>query len=528
MAAGRAGFFGKVLAARPADLVPYAWDLASDRIAWGPGAAELAALADGASFARAVETEGGPGRAEAIAAAHRPDTGHGSPYACRYALNLSSGRWVAVEDRGRWFADARGRPAHARGLLRIDAKDTLSAAVRARAALIAAIDADRTARRPRWAATLVVGRFETAADGAGIDDIPGRLRRLMRRKDRLIPYGPDRFAVLLPSCPSSEAGAALALIADLLTMAGPALRRLALGAACAPADAAEAGDLLRRAEAALAPARRPGLFAEGPAAAPRSAAGTSGEDIVAALNRREIDLALLPALDGSGGEAFATALPVIRHAAAPGDLAAAAERNGLSVLVDMRALERIADRLSRQPLERLAWRLALSTFRSPGLLAALAAHLGARPGIESRLIVEVPEDALGFSAGRGRLDAMKALGVALMLGGFGQGHAAARRLAALPFDLVRIDPRLVERLSRAPEDRLRLRALIDRARHLGLATVADGVATVADRHALAAWGIDAVQGEIAGPPIRTPRPDVRTGETGSPHGLPVRATLFGS
>jgi EAL domain-containing protein (putative c-di-GMP-specific phosphodiesterase class I) len=520
MAARRAGLFGKACAARPADLIAYAWDLSSDRIAWGPGAADLAAFGDGAAFARALEADGGTGRAEAIAAATAPDAGHGSPFACRYALNIAPGRWVAVEDRGRWFADPRGRPALARGLVRLDAADTLGAAVRARAALLGVIEADRAARGPRWTATVVVGRFEAAAGGAGIDDIPARLRGLMRRKDRLIPYGPDRFAVLLPCCPPEEAGTALALIADLL---GPALPNLMLGAAAAPADGAAPADIVRCAEAALAPARRPGLFSMRREPPARSKGGTQVENILAALNGREIDLALYPALDGRGGEIFASALPAIRSAPGPGDLAAAAEREGLSELLDLRALEEVASRLQQEPQARLAWRVSAATLRAPDLLSGLAAHLGARPGVESRLIVEVPEEALGWPGGRGRLDAIKALGAALMLGGFGQGHAVAGRLSALPFDLVRIDPRLVERLSRAPEDRLRLRTLIERARHLGLVTIADGVTTECDRQVLAAFGVDAVQGEIAGPPVRSPSRFLPLAGSGPPKAASLRS-----
>jgi hypothetical protein len=102
----------------------YAWSLATDALAWGPTAREATGLADlpaeGRAFARLVEAEGGISRADAVRAASGPDRGDGVAYAARYALRLKGDRLVMVEDTGRWFADLRGRPALARGLLRVE------------------------------------------------------------------------------------------------------------------------------------------------------------------------------------------------------------------------------------------------------------------------------------------------------------------------------------------------------------------------------------------------------------------------
>jgi EAL domain-containing protein (putative c-di-GMP-specific phosphodiesterase class I) len=170
--------------------------------------------------------------------------------------------------------------------------------------------------------------------------------------------------------------------------------------------------------------------------------------------------------------------------------------------VDARTLERVCERLAADRDARIAWRIAPEALRSMRFLSVVAAHLGARPGIESRLIVDVPAEALGESRSRGRLDALKALGVATMLSPFGQGRLPERQLRALPLDVLRIDPRLVQTVGRSPDDRLVLRRLIDKAQHLGMATLADGVPDEAALRLLSGFGADYLQGPAVGPAVR--------------------------
>jgi EAL domain-containing protein (putative c-di-GMP-specific phosphodiesterase class I) len=181
-----------------------------------------------------------------------------------------------------------------------------------------------------------------------------------------------------------------------------------------------------------------------------------------------------------------------------GDLPALDQAN-LSLLVDARMLELAADHLARHPEDRLALPIALATLQDQEWLPMLAAHLGARPGIASRLIAQVPEMVLlDTEAAKGRLDAMKALGMNIGLTGFGTGHASQAALQALPIDLVTIDGVFVQSLKRSTADRLFVRTLSDMAHRLGIATMAEWVedATAADW--LAAWGVDYMQGDLFG------------------------------
>ncbi|HEV2557765.1 MAG TPA: GGDEF domain-containing protein [Microvirga sp.] len=492
----------------------YAWDLGTDEIAWGPNAAEVLGIPhagvfpDGASYAAAVEPQGGESRAEAITAGGRPADG-GVPYRVRYALRTRADRLVMVEDTGRWFADAEGRPALARGTLRVDqgsgSEDGLAAGLRARSGLLAQIaDEVAEAQRSRHSLTLVVGHV-TAEDGdpdEALAGLAGALRPLMRRRDRFVPYGPGRFALALASCTAADAPQA---VERLLALAGAdgLAQGLRLGAASAPDHAFDAPTLLRHAEEALASeAGRFAVYAPvetGPSAPP---AGTPAFDIVDALNARTLVAAHRPVRDaGTREPVFHTVVPRIGHEA-PGamaqDLSAAAERAGLSLLLDTRLLELAADFLALRLLHRVVLPIATATLYDPEWLYSLAAHLGARPGIESRLIIEIPETALRDGATRGRLNAMKALGVGIMISGFGSGHTELKDLRQIPVDILKISGALIGNLGRGTEDRLLVHRLVDLAHHLGLATVAEWVADEASAHLLADWGVDYLEGPLCG------------------------------
>ncbi|HEX2510187.1 MAG TPA: EAL domain-containing protein [Microvirga sp.] len=494
----------------------YGWDIGSGSLAWGPNAAEALGIPDigiftvAKAFEEAVESQGGASRADAIAASEASDEGDGVPYRAHYALRTRADRLIMVEDTGRWFADADGRPARARGTILTDlcpsGQNGLAAGLRDRAALLAQIVDDvAEAQRSRHALTLVVGLVDGAVPDseAAPTGLSRCLKPLMRRRDRFVPYAPGRFALALASCPAGEAASALERLLGLAGREGlePYLR---LGAASAPDHAADAPALLRRAEEALASAA-PGHFALYRAPAPAPAAdppGTPPDVVIGALNGRQLVAAHRPVLDSRTRDPVLVTLdPRLGRdgpAACAGDIAAAAERAGLSLLVDTRLLEAAADHLASHLVARVALPIAPSTLHDGEWLNALAAHLGARPGIESRLVVEVPESTLADPATRGRLTAMKALGVGIMVSGFGGGRAAMKQLRHLPVDLLKIDGALVGNLPRSTDDRLLVHRLVDLAHHLGLGTVAEWVDDEPKARLLADWGVDYIEGPLCG------------------------------
>ena len=109
--------------------VVYDWDIVSDRLSWGSNAAETlaafpsSALATGAGFAELVTADSPSSRYLAIHDSGALEGGDDVPYRAVYRLATPDGRVYAVEDLGRWSADASGRPARAHGLMRLVAED---------------------------------------------------------------------------------------------------------------------------------------------------------------------------------------------------------------------------------------------------------------------------------------------------------------------------------------------------------------------------------------------------------------------
>jgi EAL domain-containing protein (putative c-di-GMP-specific phosphodiesterase class I) len=186
-----------------------------------------------------------------------------------------------------------------------------------------------------------------------------------------------------------------------------------------------------------------------------------------------------------------------------GDVVPAMERSGLVPLVDMRILELATAHLADHPEERLAVNISPMTLESPDWLATLAAHIGRRSDIASRLIVEVTETVAirDPDLARRKLAAMKALGVTIAIDDFGAGHTSFKHLRNFPVDIVKIDGAFVQNLSRSTNDRFFVQTLIDLAHHLGLSTVAEWVEDEETARLLASWGIDYLQGDHCGRPM---------------------------
>jgi EAL domain-containing protein (putative c-di-GMP-specific phosphodiesterase class I) len=486
--------------------------MASDALTWGPGAAEALGLPSrdlpktGQAFAQLVDPGFGLSRQDVIASADSSKR----VYETRYALRFEPDRVVMVEDAGRWQPGIQGRPAFARGQLRLDpaagARDLLPAILKQRSELLCSIqNGINEALRVSQTCTLIVGALSD--EGDSMAEIARKLRPMMRRHDLFTVLGPHRFALTLTCCPASDAMSAMKRLAVLLKD-HPAVTSLHLGAACAPDHTFKATKLLRFAERALAS----GLEREEACTlynarpkAPSPAAEQAPFDWVAALNSRSLTLACQPMVEAQSRspalmQACASLTSSEGHTIPLGPVPELKEAN-LALLVDGRMLELAADHLNDHPGIRLTLPVSAKTLQDAEWLPMLAAHLGARPGIESRLVIEIPEAALSECRKiLGRLHAMKALGIGLALTGFGAGYMTPAQLRMLPVDLLKIDGVFIQPLKRSTDDRLYIRTLIDMAQHLGIATAAEWIDDEVTARLLTAWGIDYLQGGLFGEP----------------------------
>jgi EAL domain-containing protein (putative c-di-GMP-specific phosphodiesterase class I) len=135
-----------------------------------------------------------------------------------------------------------------------------------------------------------------------------------------------------------------------------------------------------------------------------------------------------------------------------------------------------------------------------GRAAAVAAGLLAAGFPPDRLELALPEAALvGLDEdGLVALAALRDLGIGLVLDGFGAGVASLSVLRQVPLTAMKLARTVVRALPGEGEDMALVRAGIGMAHALGLAVIADGVESEAQRAWLAASGCDEGQGPLFG------------------------------
>jgi diguanylate cyclase (GGDEF)-like protein len=523
--------------------VIYDWDIASDRLVWGANASETlaglsaAALATGAGYAEMVSANSASSRFQAIQAAASEDavedSSEGAPYRALYHLKGPNGADFAVEDFGRCYADARGRPVRAHGLVRLLAEDDASLLATGgrpdRRAFNRALEARLAAARPGEDAfaVLIVGldnlgalnrRYGYEAADQTIDAVGRRLAANVRAIDTVAHCAGGRFMALLSASGEEQlAIAATRLIQRVSdepapTVAGALPVAMRIGAAIAPRHGRSACRLLQRAEEAFDQAagepRRFAIYAPGQALSEaRRREGAIADEVIAALNQRRVVVAYQPVVAAADGRVvFHEALLRLRQEdgeiVGPDVLLPVAEKLGLIAQLDQRVFELALDRLVAEPALNLSVNVSVLTLRSPGWVERLAASLGARPGTASRLIVEIVETLAlePIEEIERLLQRMKGLGLRIAMDDFGAGHTSFRNLRRLGIDIVKIDGAFVQNVARSLDDRVFVRSLADLARHLGLATVAEWVEDEEARRLLRDWGVDLLQGRLLGRP----------------------------
>lgn len=519
--------------------VAYSWDIASDALKWGPNAQDVlgplseTVMARGLAFAGLVEPGSGRSRYDAIFSSGGHDDGEGVVYRTRYAAAFPN-RKMWIEDAGRWFAGADGRPASARGVLRLERavkSDELGQPSRDncdRASLVErvelALGEHLPAERPVVVLIAAIDELARLNDDFGheatdeiIAVVQERLRSVLRRRDHLVRYSSNRFAILLTGCPATQVEPAarrfIKAVAQsaIETARGIALARLRVGAAIAPDLSRHAGILVAAAENALAFART-GAVDSAVIARQRSVrepgAEQPGFDVqaVAALNERRVTLALQPIVRAASREtAFHEALLRVGQGTdglffAPAELIPLLERRGLVRLFDHRVLELAVDMLANDAAMTLSINVSPRSLNDPEWLDAFLAATNGAKGVAERLIVEVTETATIEDPSRMArlLGRIKGQGARIAIDDFGAGHTSLRHLRAFPIDILKLDGAFTQNLRRSTDDRFYVRTLIDLARHLMVDTVAEWVDDDLQASMLTDWGVTYLQGHLVG------------------------------
>ena len=527
----------------------YHWDIESDALVWSSNVldvlrvADIATISTGRRYAQLLDAANVQARFDAVMQTDQRDDGRGVFFQTEYCIRPDSGSGAKlwIEDSGRWFAGPSGRPARAHGTVRAVTErhdsnsrlsylayhDGLTGELNRHQLTVILKKALEEAMRSRSSCGFLLvaidnlGRINDSYGFDIADEVIGavakRIRARMRGKDSLGRYSGTKFGIVLSECtPDDMAIAADRLLAGVRdelvpTAAGPVAVTVTIGGVTAPRHARSVPEVLARAKEALDAAkgkRRGSFFAYRPNLerdALRRDNMRATDEIVAALNERRIFLAYETVV------ASITRLPafyecLMRVRRTDGTLLGAsevvpvAERLGLVRLLDHRVLELVVSELASAPALQASVNVSPASTTDPDWWTGLDSLLRTHAGVSERLIVEITESAAihDVDETRGFVARVKDLGCRIAIDDFGAGYTSFRNLRKLGVDIVKIDGAFVENLIRSEDDRAFVRTLIDLARRLGLATVAEWVQDEHTAKTLEAWGCEYLQGAHVG------------------------------
>lgn len=121
----------------------------------------------------------------------------------------------------------------------------------------------------------------------------------------------------------------------------------------------------------------------------------------------------------------------------------------------------------------------------------------------ARLTVEITEGGLIDDLGTASrlLGQLRAAGCRVAIDDFGTGYSSLAYLKSLPLDILKIDRKLTQDIAGSARDRVVVRGVIDMARSLGLAVIAEGVETPEQLDLLAKEGCQYYQGFLCAGPL---------------------------
>ncbi|WP_246799446.1 bifunctional diguanylate cyclase/phosphodiesterase [Bradyrhizobium sp. CCBAU 51753] len=525
----------------------FAWDLATDAIAWSDNVAAVfpdipeAALASGAELAALIEPQRGI-RREALGQGAPVRSGEGVGYRIEYGVRaVTSAPVIWIEETGCWFAGPDGRPARAEGIVRVNNErhardeqllklsrhDPLTNELN-RTHLIASLAEaiEECARFRTSCAFMLIGLDHLArvndafgfdvADGV-IAEIAKRIRARLRSGDMLGRFSGNKFGLILRNCTVDDTNVAaerfLAAVRDEVvpTKSGPVSVSVSIGAVTIPRHARSAEEAINRAQETLDAAkhRRAGSFALWKPNVERDAQRRVNirvtDEIVTALNERRIVIGFEPVVEARSRQpAFYECLVRMeqddgRALLAP-DIVPVAERLGLIRLVDHRVLELAIAELAAAPQVQLSLNISPDTTMDPDWWTTIESLMRAHPGVGERLIVEITETVAiqDIDDVRGFVTRLKNFGSRIAIDDFGAGYTSFRNLRKLGVDIVKIDGAFVQNIVRSADDRAFVQTLIDLARRLEIKTVAEWVQDEEAAVMLREWGCDFIQGRLIG------------------------------
>ncbi|HLH95445.1 MAG TPA: EAL domain-containing protein [Xanthobacteraceae bacterium] len=350
--------------------------------------------------------------------------------------------------------------------------------------------------------------------------VAARLHECVGEADTVARVGGDEFAIIRTGIADPSEAATLArhicdAVKEPCELEGhAAIVDTSIGIALAPSDGTDPTELLKNADMALYRAKAAGCgtyrFFE------------SGMD-ARMKERRALELALRVAL--ANGEFELHYQPLVnlddrritccealirwrhpeRGLIAPSEFIPLAEEIGLIVPLGEWVLRQAcADAVRWPPEIKVAVNLSPIQVMNQNLVTVVVAALAASALPASRLEIEITESVLmqNSEATLATLHRLRELGVKISMDDFGTGYSSLSYLRSFPFDKIKIDRSFVSGLATGDDSVAIVLAISGLAKHLGIATTAEGVETKQQLQQVKALGCSEMQGFLFSPPLR--------------------------
>jgi diguanylate cyclase (GGDEF)-like protein len=530
----------------------YTWSLEDDQILWQQNAEKLlgvraiSMLASGTAFHLHIGTEHAGARHEAIRSSRTVDTGEGVPYRLKYRFlpqgrRSDSTRWI--EDQGRWYAGPKGRPAVARGIIRViddrhqeeerlrvlsecDELTGLLNTNRLLSAVSSAVAESHATGQPLAFLLIAINNLATVNETFGftigdevIAQVGQRLQRFLRGGDVIGRFSANKFGLVIHHCDTDGVQAvARRLIravrdSTVETSVCRISASISIGAVVVPHHAETPNATIGAALDALEEARvirqdRLVTFTPNPKRVSLRRRNIEvAENIIAALDEKRMRIALQPVVDAH------TRKPLFQECllrmqmhdgsiVSAGEFIPVAEQLGLARLIDQRVLEMAVDLVRNDPGLSLSFNVSGLTASDHDWLVLLQTLTGGSKALTSRLLVEITEttaiqdidETVTF------VDTLKELGCRVAIDDFGAGYTSFKNLRMLGADMVKIDGAFVKNMLHDKADRVFVETLFKLAESFGMQTVAEWVGDEETAQLLADIGIGGLQGNFLGEP----------------------------
>nr|WP_315426277.1 EAL domain-containing protein [uncultured Albidiferax sp.] len=462
------------------------------------------------------------------------------------------GRMVAVESHRTLVHDEQGQP---RSVLSINTDITQRKAAEREIQQLAFYDQltklpnrlllmDRlqqaltgSARHGRYGALLFIDldNFKTLNDTLGhesgdllLQQVAARLSGCVRGVDTVSRFGGDEFVVMLEDLSDNSAEAALIARSMgekmLAALAAPYVlggvehnSTSSIGVAPFGQESLGTGELLKQADLAMYQAKTAGRnairFFNPSMQAIVNARVQLELEMRQALAQQEYLLHYQPQFNAQGQiigvEALLRWLHPQRGLISPAEFIPAAEDTGIIIPLGQWVLSSACQQLSTWQASAhtahltMAVNVSARQFRSPNFVDQITQILRST-GIDARgLKLELTESLLieDLEQTIATMSALKALGLCFSLDDFGTGYSSLSYLKRLPLDQLKIDQSFVRDIATDANDASIVQTIIALGQSLGLAVIAEGVETSAQRDFLAQHGCVNYQGYFFSRPL---------------------------